>query len=282
MRIDSSGSFIARILRTMQGQASGRPWHFVLLGSLLFFGSRFSGDDEERVIRVARTTREHLRLELEAELGRAPTTEESKQALQRWKLDEVVFREAKRLGILREDAGVRAWVAQRAKDVYRGLEIQSVPTQQELDLFLAKNRARYEAPERFELEQVFASREKGDAHARARRFKALADQGLGWLGQGDDLEAVAPSFEGAFEDIARQYGLGFATGVSQAAVGEVVVLESTWGVHAVRVKKRNPPALPPTDMLRPRLLRDFRSAEPAKGRADQRLVARYRFVEETP
>jgi len=256
--------------------------HFVVLGAGLFFCERVweRGKDEERVIRVSRATREHLRMELEAELGRAATAEEARAALERWKLDEAVYREAQRLGILREDQAVRARLVERARAVYRGLEIERTPTQAELERFLAENRARYELPERFDFEQVFAARERGDAERRAREFKTAAEQGAGFLGRGDEFVVGEQLGEQSFEEIARVFGFGFATGLVKAPLGEVVILEGTRGVHAVRVTRRIAPGLPAMEALSPRLVRDLLSERRSEEQGFERLVARYRFVEQ--
>ena len=256
--------------------------HFVVLGAGLFLGERVweRGRDEERVILVSRATREHLRVELEAERGRVATAEETRAALEGWKLDEVVYREAERLGILREDQAVRARLVERARAVYRGLEIQRAPAPAELERFLAANRARYELPERFDFEQVFAARERGDAERRVREFKTAAEKGGRLRGQGDEFVVGEQLEEQSFEEIARVFGFGFATGLAKAAIGEVVILEGTRGVHAVRVTRRIAPALPPMDELLPRLARDLLSARRSEEKGFERLVARYRFVEQ--
>jgi hypothetical protein len=256
--------------------------HFVVLGAGLFAFERVweRASDEERVIRVSRATREHLEVELEAELGRAATEEEKRVALEKWKLDEAVYREAERSGILRTEPAVRARLAERARAVYRGLEIERAPTPAELEQFLAENRARYELPERFDFEHAFAARERGDTERRAREFKTAAEKGGELLGQGDEFPPGAQLGEQSFEEIARVFGFGFATGLAKATLGEIVILEGTRGVHAVRVTRRIAPALPARDELEPRLVRDLLSSRRDEAPAFERLLSRYRFVEQ--
>lgn len=258
--------------------------HFVMLGGLAFgvheAWQRWRG--ERDVIVVSRATREHLERELSAGLGRAPAEAERAQALERWKLDEAAYRVAELSGLLARDELVRARLVARARDVFRGLEQVRAPSDAELEAFARDHRARYERPEQFELEQAFAARAGGAERARAAGFVAAAEAGAPLGGQGDEFPA-GNRVEGAFEDLARVFGFGFATELAKASPGRVMVLEGTRGMHAVRLLRRVPPSLPPASELRPRLLLDyFREQEAELGeRALRRIRDGYRFVEES-
>ncbi|MDQ2644530.1 MAG: peptidylprolyl isomerase [Myxococcota bacterium] len=257
--------------------------HFVVLGALFAtVRATAARTDDAHVVRVTRATREHLVRELEWQLGRAATTDERNQAIARWKSDEVVYREAVRLGVDRTDPQLTARMAARALEVFRGLEIQREPTDTELTGFLEANRARYEVPERYTIEHAFAKRGGGDAEARAKGFAAsAARQGKELSALGDVYDVGAKLEEVAFEDLARIFGFEFAQGVSRAKPGEVVVLESTRGFHAVRVVDTIPAGLPDEALLLPRLVRDWKASlgDELKEKAEQRLLSRYRFVE---
>jgi hypothetical protein len=255
--------------------------HFLVLGGLVAAArSAMGGTDEEHVVRVTRATREHLVRELEGQLGRAPTGAERDDALARWKSDEVAYREAIRLGVDRTDPELTARMAARAIEVFRGLEIQREPTDTELTGFLEENRARYEVPERYTIEHAFAKREGGNAAARAASFVGAAKGGKELAGLGDVFDVGSKVEEVAFEDLARIFGYEFATGVSKAAPGDVVVLESTRGFHAVRLVKTIPAGLPEESVLRPRLVRDWKASrgDELREKAKRRILERYRFV----
>lgn len=238
---------------------------------------------DERMVRVTRAAREHLVKELQGELGREPTEAERAAALARWKVDEVAYREAVRLGLDRTDPELRARLAARALEVFRGLEVVREPTDTELTGFLEEHRARYELPERLTIEHAFAARERGNAEERARAFVAAMKGGKELAALGDVFDVGSKVEDAAFEDLARLFGFEFATGVSKADTGDAMVLESTRGVHAVRVVKRTAAGLPPEDELRRRLVRDWKASQGSalKERAKQRLLEGYRFVEES-
>ncbi len=257
--------------------------HFVVLGGLLAaLRATAARTDDAHVVRVTRATREHLVRELEGRLGRAATAAERDEAIARWKSDEVVYREAVRLGVDHTDPELAARIAARALEVFRRLEIQREPTDTELTGFLEANRARYEVPERYTLEHAFAKREGGDAEARAKGFAAsAAKEGKELSALGDVYDVGSKVEEVAFEDLARLFGFEFAEGVARARPGAVVVLESTRGFHAVRVVATIPAGLPDEALLLPRLVRDWKASlgDELKEKAERRLLSRYRFVE---
>ena len=257
--------------------------HFVVLGALLASVRAMAArSDDDHVVRVTRATREHLVRELEGQLGRAATAAERHEAMARWKSDEVVYREAVRLGVDRTDPELTARMASRALEVFRGLEIAREPTDMELTGFLEANRARYEVPERYTLEHAFAKRESGDAAARAAGFASAAQHGKELTALGDVFDVGSKVEEVAFEDLARLFGFEFAQGVARAKVGQIVVLESTRGFHAVRLVKTVPAGLPDESLLRPRLVRDWKASlgDELTELAKRRLLERYRFEEE--
>jgi len=258
--------------------------HFLLLGAAVAAArAALDRGDDAHVVRVTQAARAHLVKELQAELGREPTEAERAAALARWKMDEVAYREAVRLGLDRTDPELTARLAARTLEVFRALELPPEPTDTELTGFLEEHRARYELPERFTIEHAFASRERGNAEARARAFVAAAKDGKELSALGDVFDVGSKVEDAAFEDLARLFGFEFATGVSTAGAGHVVVLESTRGVHAVRVVKRSAAGLPPEDELRRRLVRDWKASQgrELEQRARRRLLERYRFVEKS-
>jgi hypothetical protein len=100
----------------------GRLLAIFLLGGVLLFGAErlmLSTQDDGREIVVTRSLKAHLTRELAGELGREPTSSELEQRVQRWRLDEVAYREGVRAGLDRSDA-VRNEVAR----AYRTLATQ--------------------------------------------------------------------------------------------------------------------------------------------------------------
>jgi hypothetical protein len=70
--------------------------HFLLIGSaLLALRLGFAGPDAvDRTIVVSIAVNNEVEKELEANLGRSPNPDELQSALDRWKLEEVAYREA--------------------------------------------------------------------------------------------------------------------------------------------------------------------------------------------
>jgi hypothetical protein len=107
----------------------GRLLAIFLLGGVLLFGAErlmLSGDDTSRHITVTRSLKAHLTRELTGELGREPTPSELEQRVQRWRLDEVAYREGLRAGLDRSQA-VRNEVVRAYRTLATQLALVSEP-----------------------------------------------------------------------------------------------------------------------------------------------------------
>ena len=257
--------------------------HFLVLGALLFVGRELlrDGSTDERTIVITRATVAHLERELAAELGRAPSPAELDQALARYRLEEIAYREALRLGLDLSDPAVRTRLVTRVREIYQKLEIPKEPSRAELDAFLAEHRQLYELPARFAFEHAFVARSNADAAERVEAVREALARGAPAATLGDAFDQ-GTRFEGqTFEDIARVFGFPFAVAVRRQAPGTVATIESPHGYHAVRLLEKTPPALPPRATLEPRLIRDYQIAKSGEtsDAVLEKLASQYTIVE---
>jgi hypothetical protein len=156
--------------------------------------------------------------------------------------DEVLYREALRLGLDRGDGIVRERLIQKALFVAEDLAgANRAATEADLRRFYAETRSRWTAPERVRLIHVFAAANHREALV-ALRPRVIAD------GTGDAPPPLGEAFPisravtASAAELAEGYGPAFAEAVMAAPVGAwSEPVASKLGLHLVKVVSREPP-----------------------------------------
>lgn len=230
--------------------------HFILLGALLFAAKQFTSDGrtlglgaDPIVVSIAQV--EQLRAEWLAETRRAPTREELAAAVRRHADEEMLLREALRLGLDRSDPVVRSRLVQNlrfargdpaadeaaafAEALALGMAQRDVVTRRRLVQameqrlaatprvtdrevvgYIAANPERYAPRPRMTFDQVFIARDP----------------------QGAALLPGAHVVAQTEADLARTFGAEFARAVMQAPAGQWAgPFGSAYGIHVVRVSQ---------------------------------------------
>lgn len=259
--------------------------HFLGLGALLFSirVAVAEPDSSARTIHITPAIRAELDRQLEAELGREATRQEYRAALERYKLDEVAYREALRLKLNVDDPVVRRQLISKFFEVSLRLQPLPEPTRSQLDAWFKAHRDDYVPKLRYDFEHVFAKGRDSAAEARARQFAKALQSGGDPRDMGDRFH-FGPTFLGRSRDsIETEFGAEFANGISRLKPGQWSVLESKHGWHAVRLNRRSGGQPPKRAQLDRVLYRDFR--EHARRQLFQRqmdeIERSYRFVEQS-
>src|SRR5688572_4203081 len=105
--------------------------HFFMLGALLF-GLHRALVGDPRTIVVTPGLKAELSRRFEDLQGRAPTAHELAAELQQWERDEAVFREARRLGLDRDDAAIRGVLVAKMRAIATAEVVLPVPTDEDL------------------------------------------------------------------------------------------------------------------------------------------------------
>lgn len=246
--------------------------HFLGLGALLYVALTWGGtppDPASRVIAVDKAQQAQLALAFERVMGRAPTDAELDERIARHVREEVLYREALRLGLDQDDAVVRQRMVAKMDMTAGGAAELAEPAEAALRAFYKANRARYAGTQLVSFEQRLFPNE---AAARA----ALSGAG----GAGEPSSLPASISETAMREIAVRFGQQFAEGL------ETLPADGSWkgpipsgfGWHIVRVTGRTEQA-PAFEALRPRLANDWRADQIArrKQRAYDILRSAYRI-----
>ena len=218
------------------------------------------GGGESRVIEVTADEVERLHARWTAQWGRPPTGPELESLIAEAVDEEILYREAQRLGLDVEDAIVRRRLAQKMTFVLEDAG-NAAPSGDEVEGYYARHAERYRRPARTTFDHVFLSADRradpsGDAAVLLRQ---MAGGDGGWKQLGDPFMLARTYAARTDPQIARLFGAGFADAVSALpAGGWHGPVESTYGMHLVRVRDRSASRTPPLDELRDRVVADLR------------------------
>lgn len=252
---------------------------FLVLGAGVFALDLWParGGSEDHVIEVTADEVERLRARWTAQWGRPPTGPELESLIGETVDEEILYREARRLGLDREDAIVRRRLAQKLTFILEDASGAAAPSADEVEAYFVRHAERYRRPPRTTFDHVFLSADRrtdpaADATALLRRIGAPG--GDDWRRLGDPF-MLSRTYAGRTNaEIAGMFGAGFAEAVSALPTGGWSgPVESTYGMHLVRVHDRTPPRRPSLDELRDRVVADLREERRReRGRAAYRAL----------
>jgi len=278
------------ILRKLIGEPL---FHFLLLGAVIFLlagrvrGGRVGSGDK---IVVTQSGIESMVVGFSRTWMRPPTQEELQGLVDDYVREEVLYREAKAMGLDQDDVIVRRRMRQKFEFLAEDLAARTgPPTDQELEAYLRQHADKYSEEASFSFEHVFFSREKRGASADVDATAMLARlSGKGAI----DIEKLGDAFllPSQFEktsagETARLFGEKFTNELTKTQLGTWAgPIESSYGLHLVRVNARIPEVAPPLANVRESVLRDLLS-DRRKQELDtqyEKLRARYTVVVDPP
>jgi peptidyl-prolyl cis-trans isomerase C len=274
-RMSGSSGFFLRVLR--------EPLvHFVLLGAILF-SLNHALEERTRFNRVTVTKDQVDRLanNYRLQFGDFPSSSQLETLVNKYIDEEILYREALKLGLDREDEIVRRRLVQKYEFLRQDLSTSQGPTNAQLEDYHRRHLDQYRLPERVTFTQVYFSVDhRGDEGAR-RAAEALAsslnrrgitravDQGDRFPGP-DDFTSLSQ------EELVRVFG---EDGLAQDIFGVEpkrwsAPLRSGYGWHTLYVSLREPARRPAFAEVRDRVEQDciesMRAQRNAQGLASLR------------
>lgn len=215
---------------------------------------------------------------------RLPTRDELDELIDRRVAEEVLMREALRLGLDRGDQVIRRRLSQKLEMTLDEIAAVESPSEDALVAFYEANADRYSEPERVSFEQRFVSEERRGESTYGYALSMLERLRAGAEATGDPFHLPSNLTEVSAERLIRAFGPAFAAELLELAAGAegewMGPVESPWGQHLVRVTEHRPVRRIPFDESRDAVLSDWRDAS-AKAKVSERLGemrARYRVV----
>jgi peptidyl-prolyl cis-trans isomerase C len=239
--------------------------HFFALGALIFVlnawrESRRPAVDEPAQIQVTGAVIDRLRAGFERQFGKAPDEDALRGLVTAHIREEVFCREALTLGLDRDDTIVRRRLAQKMEFLTGDLASAAEPDDAAVLAFFEKNAAGYARAGRVSFRHVYFSKEKRGTSVDAAVLEALAS-----LEKGASEETIGDPFLHGFgfaereqADVSAAFGPEFAKQLAAQTTGAWRgPVESSYGLHLVRVEARAEPRPVKLDEVRETVLRDF-------------------------
>ena len=235
---------------------------FLLLGAGVFAVERWLGDaGAGRIVTVTEEQVGAIRERWLAQWGRAPTGRELEGLIDEAVREEILYREAQRRGLDRDDPIIRRRLAQKMTFLLEDGAEAPPAAAGDIETYYAAHAERYREPRRTSFRHVFLSRDRRADPARdaaALLGEARAAAGDGWRRLGDPFALLREYADRTDQELAELFGGGFATALPALEAGAWHgPVESAHGVHLVQIIGRTEPRLPALDEVRDRVAEDL-------------------------
>jgi len=238
--------------------------HFLVAGALVFALFALRGeevDPSSRSIDVSKEQQAQLALQFERTMSRPPTDAELDAQIAQFVRDEILYREALRLGLDRNDAVVRRRMVQKM-DMLASAQAETAPVgEATLRQWYRAHRERFARDARYDLTQLwFADRNR----ALAARRQLVSGQDWQQLGERISLPS---RLEGASRvKLMSEFGELFVRELDRIAPSGQWQgpIASGLGWHLVRFDALERGAVPPFEEVREEVETDWRSSTMAK------------------
>ena len=261
--------------------------HFVLIGAVLFaFTALREQQHENAEIRITAGEIAQLAAFWETQAQRPPSAEELRGLIEERIDEEVLAREAMRLGLDRDDVIVRRRLAQKVAFVSDDLAVVAEPAEADLRAYFDAHEEAYATPDLYALRHVFFN---PDRHGMA--LDADAQRALQRLARGANASEIGDPFmlprelaDVSRDDIARDFGSAFADAVTASSPGAWAgPVRSPFGVHLVKLESHTPSSAARFEDVRDGVREAFLAQKQQESNAALRVKLRqqYRIVVET-
>ncbi|MEM6703522.1 MAG: peptidylprolyl isomerase [Acidobacteriota bacterium] len=234
---------------------------FLLLGLAVFLversvAGRFPDND---AIVVDELQLDRLQKLWQTQTRRAPTEQELDALVQDFVREEVLYREALRLGLDRDDTIIRRRLAQKMGFLLDDTAEISEPSDADLEGYFEANLDRYLEPRRTSFRHVYVRRDRDGGEDAALRFaQQLEGDDDEWRGLGDPFMLQREYAERSDAELGELFGQDFVRALAEAPLGRwSAPVASAYGHHAVQVVSRREAHDPGFTAARSRVRDDY-------------------------
>ncbi|HEY8569198.1 peptidylprolyl isomerase [Microbulbifer sp.] len=239
--------------------------HFALIGGLLFaidgLFNAGAADLEDIVITPSRVA--HLASVFERSWQRPPNGEEMQKLVDNFVREEVLYREALKLGLESDDTVIRRRLRLKMEFLARDLVDSVEPAPEVLAQFFHDNRERYRVPARVSFRQILFSGDHRTAPAEdARALLATLAPAAVTDVEGDSHLLPRQFTDASAQEVDKQLGVGFAEQLMQQPQGQWVgPIRSEYGEHLVIIEAYTPEATAELASVRALVMRDWQAQQ---------------------
>lgn len=249
---------------------------FLAIGLVVFALDQASREevDDPRLMRIDAPIYGEI-VDVFAEVnGRAPTAEEMRPLVDRWVLNETLYREALALGLDEGDDMIKERIAQKMRVLIQSAVAVSAPEEDVLRAFYDQRRDAYAQPALLSIE--IARLDEGEAAARtwADRLNETPDGGADL---GRDAPPIYPFLDRPRPAMESVFGAAFVAEAEALPTGVWTAMDTPDGWHVARLLSRTDGYAASFEEARNAVLADWRDFEFRKRsrEAVETLIDRY-------
>ncbi|WP_273241333.1 peptidylprolyl isomerase [Hyphomonas atlantica corrig.] len=260
--------------------------HFVLAATLIFVAYSVwqnRSDKADSTILVTTGELERLAALYTSEAGALPSEADMAAMVSDLVRDEALSREARRLGLDRDDTIITRRLAQKMSFVVSDLAEDPEPTRDEMLDWHATHTERFTTPATLTFSHIYFSPDvrgdgtETDAADTLAQLNASSATALDNLG--DPFMLQRQYGDVPLREVARQFGGEFANELSELSVSDEWQgpLPSAFGLHLVKLESSTPASVIPFDDILDQVRKDWleNSRRIANEQAIQDIIARY-------
>ena len=246
--------------------------HFLIAGAVIWGALSLVGepvDPADRTITLTREQQAALSLQFERTMQRAPTDAELDAQIEQWVREEVLYREALRLGLDGGDPVVKRRLATKMDELASAEVDTARVSDATLENWLEEHPGRFREGESFTFSQTYYPDETA---LRA----ALDGKGR----EGGYPISLPQRMDGAtYDEIKAVFGSDFAARLAEMQPGNGIQVQSGFGFHLVDLTERREGEVRPLSEIRDRVEADWRNetAERRRAKAFEVLRESYRI-----
>lgn len=257
--------------------AQDRLVWFVVLGLALFGADRLLQARSQNIIKIDLPLVEKLVAQWEGQTERRPNARELDALIEGYIREEILVREAARLGLDGDDIIIRRRLAQKVEFLLADAADEALPDEAALRRFFDENQSQYETPETLSWRHVFA-----DSAAEARALKAtLNGNESDWQNIGQPFMLNRQYARQSELELSRLMGTQFAAALFAEKIGAWQgPVQSAFGWHIVKIDKRHGATQAQFAPLIERVARDYQKAERQAALAEAWRDLRLRYAVE--
>ncbi len=259
--------------------------HFVLLGLALFLGDALWERWQVKTAYTIHVSSEDMQRQASlfaTENRREPNDEDLQSLLFAHVEEQVLMREARRIGLDTDDAIIRRRLAQKMRFMIHDVGDIDLPSEAVFQAWFEQNKSKFVQPETRDFEHIFFSPQIRDTAIETDALSVLA-QGISedWKSLGDPF-IMARRFKTVSQaGVIKDFGRDFARDVFTLPAGEWSgPIRSALGLHLVRVTDSVPRNIPQLNEVREEaeaLWMDMASRKDNNERLNQ-LIDKYNIV----
>jgi len=225
---------------------------FILLGASIFAVDSIRSRDSDEIV-VDEGVARRIAALWEMQMQRPPDREELDGLIHSWIDEEILYREARKLELDREDVIIRRRLVQKIDFIAEESAVEE-PSDESLKRYFDEHAEKYRLPVRYTFSQVYFR-----AATDARKILDKLAAGQDWRQVGE-VGMASPSWSSQSErDITNAFGKSFTRGIESLQPGTnwQGPIRSEFGWHWVRLEERLDAAPATFESVRDRVLNDY-------------------------